>query len=309
MRRVVLSIITISTLVTAGEFRYGHGTFSMEGGFLGLSSSIDTDIDSYSLVERHSNIASSNFFYGYDFTWLDSKILKQVQHTYNNLATKANGYMPINGDNSNGSWKIPSMDYRLQGLDANINLGYDFLHKGEGDFLGISLLFGISMPWINNSSSSKSDNNFLNGNGVAPSGDFYKDSKTEILTYKLGPSISFEKNVISDKLSLYGLATYAYQTGDITNDYAKFDGSVNGTYQEYNIGLHYTPFTKNYKLGWFTLSPRIYATLGYKYSKWKVDDMIVNTSGAELDSKIIDPLKTKFSMDSSIGYFGLGYSF
>ncbi len=105
------------------------------------------------------------------------------------------------------------------------------------------------------------------------------------------------------------MATYAYQTGNMKNDYAKFDESVNGTYQEYNLGLNYRPFTKNYKLGWFTLSPRIYASLGYKYSKWDVDDVFINLSGVKLNSQIVEPLKTKFSMDSSVGYFGLGYSF
>lgn len=288
MKKIALSIVVISTLVIAGEFRYGHGTFSMEGGFIGLNGSIDTDIDTYSISERHSNIVGSDFFYGYDFTWMDSKTLKQEQSSYNNLA----------GD------KIPSMDYRLQGLDANINFGYDFLHKGEGDFLGVSLLVGASIPWIDNSSNS-SDSSFIGGNLE----DYYKESKTEILTYKIGPSISFEKNIISNKLSIYGLATYAYQTGNMKNDYAKFDESVNGTYQEYNLGLNYRPFTKNYKLGWFTLSPRIYASLGYKYSKWDVDDVFINLSGVKLNSQIVEPLKTKFSMDSSVGYFGLGYSF
>ncbi len=290
MKKIALSIIVISTLVTAGEFRYGHGTFSMEGGFLGVSDSIDTDIDTYSIVERHSNILKSNFFYGYDFTWMDSKILKQMENSYNSL--------PLNG---NSNFNIPAMNYNLQGLDANINLGYDLLHKGEGDFLGLSLLLGISIPWIDNSSDSNDGTGDIDG--------YYKDSKTEILTYKIGPSISFEKSIVDDKLSMYGLATYAYQTGNIKNDYAKFDSSVNGSYQEYNIGLRYTPFTENYKLGWFTLSPRLYATLGYKYSKWEVDDVFIDLSGGKINSDIVAPLKKDFTMNSSVGYFGVGYSF
>lgn len=289
MRKIALSIIAISTLVTAGEFRYGHGTFSMEGGFLGISNSIDINIDTYSMAERHSNILKSNFFYGYDFTWMDSKILKQMEKSYNN-------YIP-----SQPNLNIPAMNYNLQGLDANINLGYDFLHKGEGDFLGLSLLLGISIPWIDNSSDSNGGAGDIEG--------YYKDSKTKISTYKIGPSISFEKSIVDDKLSIYGLATYAYQTGNIKNDYAKFDSSVNGTYQEYNIGFRYTPFTENYKLGWFTLSPRVYATLGYKYSKWQVDDVVMDLSGGKFNSDIVAPLKTDFTMDSSVSYFGVGYSF
>ena len=58
-----------------------------------------------------------------------------------------------------------------------------------------------------------------------------------------------------------------------------------------------------------SLSPRIYGTLGYKYSKWDVDEVLINISGAEMSSKILDPLSMKFGFDSSVGYAGIGYSF
>jgi len=308
MKKITLSIIAISSLLSATEFRYGTGTFTMNGGMIGLTNSIDADINSYSLATRHSNIAGSEFFYGYDFTWMDSKDLQQAQKSYNSTASEANrggiGFLnnPIGGE----TLSIPSMEYRIKGLDANVNLGYDIIHKGEGDFFGASILVGLSVPWIEDSRSDKENSTSNNDNSLI---GMYEDSKTKILTYKIGPAINFQKTLISDKLSLYGTAAYAYQTGDIKNDYAKSDLSVNGTYQEYNIGLHYTPFTKNYDLGWFTLSPRIYATLGYKYSKWNVDDVLINLSGQEFNSNITEPLKSDFSMESSIGYFGVGYSF
>ena len=309
MKKIVLSLVTLTLLSSASEVQYGTGTFNMTGGFLGLTGTIGTDVDTYTLTERHSNIAGTNIFYGYDFTWYDSQKMKQAQHTYNDLATRANGFLPATAS----SWEIPSMDYRLKGLDANVRLGYDVIHEGEGDFLGLGLLLGISVPWIDSSTDDDAEPSFGfirdNASNLLTANDYFKDSKTEIMTYKIGPSINFQKTLVSDKLSVYGIASWAYQTGYIENDYIKSKFTVNGTYTELNMGLHYTPFTENYKWGWLTLSPRIYATMGYKYSKWDVDEMIINISGAEMSSKILDPLGMEFGMDSSIAYVGLGYSF
>ena len=75
------------------------------------------------------------------------------------------------------------------------------------------------------------------------------------------------------------------------------------------MGLYFTPFTERYKWGWLTLSPRLYATLGYKYSSWDMGEMLIDISGTQMSSEILDSFGMKFGMDSSIGYFGLGYSF
>jgi len=293
MKKILLSLLTISILLPASEFQYGSGTLSMDGGFIGLTKSIDSDVTTYSLVERHSNLFSSNIFYGYNFTWYDSKKLKQLQQNYNSNINGINNYF---GDS--GQLTIPSIEHRFKGLDANIELGYDVIHQDESNFLGLGLLLGVSLPWIDSSSNDDSSDS-----------DYFKDSKTDIETYKIGSSINFQKTLISDKLSIYGLGSLAYQTASIENSYAKSKNSVNGTFQEYNIGLYYTPFTQKYDLGWFTLSPKLYATLGYKYTKWDFDDMIIDISGTQLNSDILSPMKSKFGIDSSIGYLGIGYSF
>jgi len=307
MRRVGLSLIALSALLTASEFQYGSGTFNLNGGFTqGVSGSISDDIDTYSLVERHSNVAGSKFFYGYDAMWMDSKTLKQAQQDNNNLVGQTNNLMP-----SSSPFTIPSMDYRVKGLDANIRVGYDVLHENEDNFLGLALLVGISIPWVDSTSSSdsSSDNNAnfsLESKGSSLNlKNLFKDTKTSFMTYKIGSSISFQKS-LNKKVSLYGIGSIAYQTGYIKNDYIDSEFSVNGTYQELNAGLYFTPFTEKYKLGFLTLSPRLYATLGYKYSKWDIDDVTVDVYN---NSVKVEPLMMKFGMDSSVGYFGVGYSF
>ncbi len=304
MKRSLLVFLGISNILLATEFEYGSGTFSMKGGFLGSTSEISADISTYSLVTRHANIFG-DFFYAYDINWYDSKTLTQNQYTYNNLASSANNALNID----NSSLSIPAMDYRLQGLDANIKVGYDIWHQDKDNFLGIGAIVGISLPWID---SSKSDNSNSSSDSDSSSSNIlgtFPDTKNSIRTYKLGATINFQKALIEKKLSLYALGSYAYQTGDIDNDYIDSSYSVDGTFQEYNIGLYFTPFTKEFKWGFLTLSPRIYATIGYKYSKWSVDKMTINMSGQEINSDILSPLSTEFDMDSSIGYFGLGYSF
>ncbi len=306
MRRVGLSLIALSALLTASEFQYGSGTFNLNGGFTqGASGSISSDIDTYSLVERHSNIAGSKVFYSYDATWMDSQTLKQTQQDYNALAGQANSLLP-----TSSPFMIPTMDYRVKGLDANLRLGYDVLHKDEDNFLGLGLMVGISIPWVDSSNSSDSSNDNSNfslesENSSLNLKNLFQDTKTSIMTYKVGPSINLQKS-LTENISLYGIGSIAYQTGYIKNDYIDSEYSVDGTYQELNVGLYFTPFTKSYKLGWITLNPRVYATLGYKYSKWDIDDVTVDVYN---NSVKLEPLSMKFGMDSSVGYFGVGYSF
>ena len=313
MKKIAISLIALSIISIASEIEHGTGTFSMKGGFLGLTSSIGTDVSTFSLVERHSSLPSTNFFYGYDFTWYDSETLKQAQHTYNNITSTANNFSSRFLPNTLSTYaKIPSMDYRVKGLDANIKVGYDVLHEDQDNFLGLGLLVGLSMPWIDSSTNDDVAPSFGfirdNAGTLLQSADYFKSSKTKLMTYKIGPSITFQKS-LNEKLSVYGVGSFAYQTASIKNDAINSKFSVNGTFQEYNIGLYFTPFTEEYQWGWLRLSPRIYGTLGYKYSKWDLDKMVINISGAELSSDILEPLGMKFAMDSSIGYVGIGYSF
>jgi len=304
MKKSLIVLLGISNLLLASEFNYGAGTFTMQGGFLGSTNEMSTDINTYSLVTRHANIFG-NFFYGYDLNWYDSDTVKQNQYTYNSTVDTLNTNPYMTTATTTTGITIPAMDYTLQGLDANIRLGYDVWHQDSDNFLGLGVIVGISLPWID---SSKSDDSSSDDSSTDILGTF-PDTETTIKTYKIGGTINFQKTLISNKLSFYALGSYAFQTGDIENDYLNSDYSVDGTFQEYNIGLYFTPFTEKFKWGFLTLSPRIFATIGYKYSKWSVDKVAINMSGQEVNSDILEPLATDFDMDSSVGYFGIGYSF
>ena len=290
MQKTLLTLVALSTTIMAVELEYGTGTFSMEGGFIGLTGSLSTDIDAYSLVDRHSNLMS-DFYYGYDFHLYDSEMMKQGQHTYNGIASGFNRFSPID---------VPKMEHRVKGLDMNVHLGYDMIYRDQNNFFGVGVTMGASMPTIDSIS--------MNKKLFEKTEEILEKTQTKIKTYKIGPSFTMQKS-FNPYVSVYGTGSFTYQTGEVKNKFIDGKYSVDGTFQSYNVGLYFTPFTDDYKLGWLTLSPRLFATIGYRYSKWNVDKMAIDVCGCKMDSEMMDSLETKFGMDSSIGYFGVGLSF
>lgn len=296
MNKFLSLMFVCGALIYAGEIRYGSGTYYLKGGFLGLDSKHSTDISSYSLVQQHKNVLSSKWYYSYNLTWYDSEKLLQAQ---NSIDTGTSQFIPSNPLGTTTSViSLPAMTYRYQGLDAEASIGYDFVNKSENDFIGIGLLLGISAPWID--SGKDSDSTTDNGDIIA---DAYEKSKTQIFTYKVGPAILFRKS-IGQLFSLYGTGVVAYQNGTLKNDYAGIDTSVNGWYEEFDIGIRFQPLSYEKDIGWFTISPRLYVTLGYRYSFWQLKDIAIDTSGTGVNFESDD-----LEMTTSLLYFGLGYSF
>jgi len=280
------------TVLNGGEFQIGKGTFEMSGGFDGLTKTIQTNIQTYSIVEQHAPLFDSeSWFYKYNFTWYDSDQMIAAQNTIN---TSASQYFP----NPPTTMVIPSIDYRLQGLDLNLGLGKDLFHKNENEYIGVAFMTGLSIPWIDSKKDS-SNNDSTSDNSM----DVMQDSKTKIYTFKAGLALT-GRILLNDYFSLYGAGTYAYQNATFKNDYAKADLKVNGIFQEYDAGIRFQPVSYDKKIGWFTVSPRLYATLGYRYTDWKLKDITIDLTGLGIDFTERD-----FNMNSSISYFGLGYSF
>lgn len=289
--KIIVVLCAVSS-VYGGEIQTGKGTFEITGGFVGLTKTIQTDIQTYSIVEQHAPFfGSESWFYKYNFTWYDSEEMVQAQESIN---TTASSYF----SNPPATMKTPSIDYRLQGLDINLGVGKDLIHKSENDYLGVAFITGLSVPWIDSKKDSNNDNLTSNDNM-----DVMKDSKTKIYTYKAGLGLTGRLS-LNDYFSLYGSGTYALQNGTMKNDYAKANVSVDGIFQEYDFGIRFQPVSYDKKMGWFTLSPRLYTTLGYRYTDWNLKDISIDITGLGVNFA-----KTNFNMNSSITYFGLGYSF
>ena len=282
----LISLIGIGSLF-ASSLDIEKGTFTFSGGFLGLTNSIDTDITAYSISQHHKNLLNSSFYYKYDITWYDSDTLTQTKKYIDNYITPNFQLNPI-------KTALPKIDYKFQGLDANFVLGKDVIHKDENNYLGIGLLAGISLPWIDSKT---------NSSNTQLAQKLLKYSKTKFITYKIGPNITASKS-LGDYFSIYLSGSYAYQTGKVKNKYTNLDFSADGSYGEFDIGTKFQPVNKDFKLGFITLSPRVYALIGFKYKEWKLNNISINPIGIKGNFRESD-----FKMSTKTTYFKVGYSF
>ena len=279
MKKIILGIGILAIGLSAAEFEYGHGKFYLKGGFAALNSEISADVSTYSLVEQHKNIFS-DWFYKYNITWISSDDMTQAQ---SNLSS-AVSWLP-------SSVTSLAVDYKIRGLDANVVLGRD-LFKNARSYIGAGVLLGVSVPSV------ESDNSNSSG-----SVDILKDTDTKITTYKLGLNVT-GNTAFNRFVSLYGSGSYAYQTGRVKNSDVDVSTDANGNYMDFDIGIRFTPFSAKYKAGFLTLSPKLYATLGYRYQYWQLNDIKVNVTGVDLTYSGSD-----LKMKDSVAYVGIGYSF
>lgn len=275
MRKIYLSL-ALSSAIFAGSFEYGHGNFETKFDFFGLSSTLSTDISTYSLIEQHKNILQSKYYYRYNVTWMDLD-------AFENAKTTINRFVP-------SSFTVPIFKYEPKGLDLDIGIGRDFWKKGQRDYFGIGLDIGLSIPTIDVSQQSSGSFNLNRFN-------------IDIKTYKIGPSIAFSKS-FNRYMSIYTSANYCYQTFQFKSDKFQSDIDVDGNSYRFDIGMRLDFIHKNYKIKFITLSPRLYATIGYRYQKWNVDDFNVKV----VNFSTIMPF-SNMSFQSNYGYFGIGYSF
>jgi len=264
-------------IMTHGEIETGRGTMSMEGGFLGLNGKISDNVTTYTLKTEHQNAFIKHLNYSYKINWYDSNKMNQALSTYNGSV-------------------LPSMDYSIRGLDADVGLGWNLIDLGSHDYFSLGVDVGLSTPYIKATKSSSTSN--------PPSSTLYGTDDTKIWTYKVGPQIKASKSLTSH-VSLYGSATYAYQYASIKNSSIGLDTHADGTFTEGELGLRYQPLEKKYPLtSWFSLSPQLYFTAGARYNKWSLYDVAIDLFNLN------SPLpKSELSISSTSTYLGLGYSF
>ena len=282
MRKFLISLL-IPTFVFAGEFRFGKGTTNIKSKIFGYSSNIKEDITTFSLVEIHKNIFKTRFFYGYDITFISSKREGKYLDLYNNSVETS----PL------PSTYKPYMEYELQGLDAQLDLGYDLLNKNKRKtYLGMAISLGISVPYIKNYNSNSNSNDTKT---------YLPDSKTKITTYRIGFSTKFAYNIFK-RLSFFSFLTYAYQTGKIENKALGVNSDADGHYITAGLGVKFYLFEYEKKLWKITISPRLYITAGYKYDLW-----ILN--GVEVKNISLLVNKDDLKITNQVGFIGIGYSF
>jgi len=184
------------------------------------------------------------------------------------------------------------IDYKITGIDINIALGYDFLKNKKGDYLGFGILTGVSFPYIKSKSSDDSNDISL---GEL---DYLKNSKTKMITYKLGGTIRGYKS-LTGFLGIYGDTNYAFQTARVKNTSAHINVKSHGVYYSYNLGIKLQA-KKKIKIWKLSLSPSLFTTFGFRKEFWRVNDVKVGS---------LNILPSKIYMSLSQVYFGIGYTF
>ena len=307
----ILSIMGLSLGLFASEIQFGQGSFKVDAAFLGLSSSDSEKITTYSLVNEHKNIFSTKFFYSYKLAYYKSNTLSTTYDTtsiINGITSKAllttsvpNSQTVSNQASQASQTSQPSTQSvnnlsnkyliytKLRGVDLNIVLGRDFINQDNEDtYFGAGLLIGASFPYLKTNSSNNNNDSTQ---------DYLKKSKTKFYTYKLGLVLKGQKS-FNGIVNLYADTAYAKQTAKVKNNVLHLDSSSNGDYFTFNTGVKFQAKTKK-KIGFITLSPALFATVGYRYDYWKVNDVKVNSL----------TLNTDITLKVSQVYAGLGYDF
>ena len=323
MKKFLLASCVAASLF-AGEIEFGKGSFNMDASFLGLNSSKNENITSISLVAEHKNIFSSNFFYSYKLSYFKSNTISSSSNYLSSFMTKAlsvgnnltdKAPTPVNSTPTNtatntapanssntasntatnpasalNSAKSALLIYnKLRGVDLNIVLGRDFINSDDRDtYFGGGLLIGASFPYLKTSSSNNNNNNTLN---------YLKKSKTKFYTYKIGLDLKGAK-AINKIISFYASGAYAFQTARVKNSVLNLDSSSSGNYMTFNGGVKFQAKTHT-KIWFMNLSPNVFATLGYRYDYWKVNNV-------KIDSL---KLNTDITLKVSQIYAGVGYDF
>jgi len=307
----LLSVMGLSLGLFASEIQFGQGSFNIDAAFLGLNSSDSEKITTYSLVNEHKNIFSTKFFYSYKLAYYKSNTLST---TYNfasinpiskaiptNIPSVPNSQTASNQVSQTSQTSQPSTQSvnnlsnkyliytKLRGVDLNIVLGRDFINQDNEDtYFGAGLLIGASFPYLKTNSSNNNNDSTQ---------DYLKKSKTKFYTYKLGLALKGQKS-FNGIVNLYADTAYAKQTAKVKNNVLHLDSSSNGDYFTFNTGIKIQAKTKK-KIGFITLSPALFATVGYRYDYWKVNDVKVNSL----------TLNTDITLKVSQVYVGLGYDF
>jgi len=277
----VLSVLVVGVSLFASEVQFGKGKFNVNAKLLGFSGSKSEKITSYSLVNEHKNIFSSSYFYSYKLSYYKSNTITTTYKINSSIASIL------------GIPKTILVYNKLRGVDLNVVLGKDFINKDDKNtYLGLGILAGASFPYLKTNSNNSNTNNILK---------YLKKSKTKFYTYKLGLSIKGAK-AINHFIDFYTNSAYAVQKAKVKNNALNLDSSSNGHYFTFNTGLKFQVKTKT-KIGFISLSPAFFTTIGYRYDYWKVKNVKYSTP---LDSGNI---KTDIDFKISQVYIGLGYDF
>jgi hypothetical protein len=282
----VFYLILLISTSNALELTYGKGNFDYKFSLNGIiDASVDMDVNVLSLREHHFGISDNIYIFGnldiYNSDTLDS---------YTSYINKAADYHPFGfpsaSDIASGMGAPVPVSFKMRGIDMSIGIGYD-VYKDDKGSIGVGFATGVSMPYIETENMIDNAELFM---------AILEKTKTEIMTYKLMPSINAHYQIIP-MLSFEASLSYGYQFGSISNDYISSDASFKGNVMHSDIALKLTPFE----------SSKVCFDMGYRYNNWDVESMDVTILNKDFSYDFSQNFDIGF--DSSFFYIGAGYNF
>jgi hypothetical protein len=277
-------IIFISNL-SALELTYAKGDFKYKFGLDGvMDASVNMDVNILSVRENHYLVSKNLYIFG-SFDIYNSDTLDDYASYINYGADFSPFGVSATDVASNMGAPVP-VSFEMRGIDMIIGIGYD-VYKDDKSSVGIGFASGISMPYIQTKNLIQDAELFM---------AILDKTKTEIMSYKLMPSIQGRYQIIP-LVAIEASLSYGYQFGSIKNDYISGDASFSGSVIQSDIAFKFTPLSNS----------KICFDIGYRYNNWDVESM---------DITVLDPsFSYDFSQNFDIGfeskffYFGAGYSF
>lgn len=284
----------IFSVMNHGEIEYGRGNITLDASMIGLSGKIGDDVTTYTLKNEHHATPIKHLNYNYKISWYESQKMNQAVSTYNEYVNDFNGYT---GD----ALSIPSLNYRIRGLDADVGVGWDIIDISPRDYFSIGADVGLSLPTIESTLASQSSSS---SSSEGSSASVFDASNTTITTYKVGMQMRVSKS-LSTNISLYASSIFAYQTARLQNDTINLDIYTDGIFNENELGIRFQLLEYKQELtSWFALKPELFFTAGVRYSTWTLDSVAVNLFDYAL------PLpESDFQVNATTIYAGIGYSF
>ncbi len=290
MKKRLLFFLFPWQVLFGADLSYGKGNFDFNFGLNGgMNADVSLDVDLLSIRENHLQLYDNVFLY---FN-VDIYKSKTVDH-YAQYFEQAANFNPLGPSASEIAAKytpIPvPVSYKMRGIDMNIGIGYDLLHQ-KGSYLSVGLGTGFSMPYIETESMLDDAQNVSS---------MLKTTKTEIMTYKLLPSVHGCYAVLPG-LKFLGSLQYGYQFGSVKNEYINGEADISGTNLSTDISVEYAPFSKS--SGW----DAFYLSAGYRYNDWSVDTMEASVINPAFSYAFMQTFSMGFS--SQFAYIGAGYAF
>ena len=289
MIRQLLILLLVSVPIVAVELTYGKGTFGYQFGLKRvMDCDVKFDVNVLSLRESRLDIYKGLYLYGNIDIYNSDRLDDYASYVDRVADSGLSGFSPSSVGSSMGL-PVP-VSFEMRGVDVGIGLGYELFGDKRGDYIGVGIGSGFSMPYI------ETDNIIDNAKLFA---SILDKTETKIMTYKLMPSIQGRYQVI-DMLSIEGNFAFGYQFGTLSNDYLDSDVDFSGTVFQSDVSLSLMPFKTGY-------AKHVVFSAGYRYGKWNVESMNVRLMDGSFASDFSSVLDLGF--DSQFFYIGAGWRF